>query len=310
MPPSIRSVTVGTRISAVLTASIRAALVIGVSLSFSRVSNSSIIRVSIASGSLRVTTTSGFLRTMQLPPAKDRRGPMGSRTAGRPEACSVRRQGPGSKQVVEGTAVALTLRTRRQQWELRQNGGKWSAVAARRAVARGRDAGPVASRSSPGSSPGRVRRPVRAGGRSTGLPLPRFVSLAAARVNLRFGPGKEYPISWVLAREGLPVEIIAEFDTWRKVRLHDADEGWIHQSLLSGRRTIFVTDAVGELRRTPDDDARVVLRAEAGVVGELVDCAPEWCRIDIGGGTGGVGGGGVFGSPPPPRRGAGPRSKS
>ena len=120
-------------------------------------------------------------------------------------------------------------------------------------------------------------------GRSTGLPLPRFVSLAAARVNLRFGPGKEYPISWVLAREGLPVEIIAEFDTWRKVRLHDADEGWIHQSLLSGRRTILVTDAVGELRRTPDDDARVVLRAEAGVVGELVDCAPEWCRIDIGG---------------------------
>jgi SH3-like domain-containing protein len=120
-------------------------------------------------------------------------------------------------------------------------------------------------------------------GRSTGLPLPRFVSLGAARVNLRFGPGKEYPISWVLAREGLPVEIIAEFDTWRKVRLHDADEGWIHASLLSGRRTILVTGAVGELRRTPDNDARVVLRAEPGVVGELVDCEEAWCRVEIGG---------------------------
>jgi SH3-like domain-containing protein len=118
-------------------------------------------------------------------------------------------------------------------------------------------------------------------GRSTGLPLPRFVSLGADRVNLRFGPGKEYPVSWVLARKGLPVEIIAEFDTWRKIRLHDGDEGWVHASLLSSRRTILVTDTVRELRRTPDDDARVVLRAEPGVLGDLVDCEPEWCRVDI-----------------------------
>jgi SH3-like domain-containing protein len=118
-------------------------------------------------------------------------------------------------------------------------------------------------------------------GRSTGLPVPRFVSLGADRVNLRYGPGKEYPISWVLARRGLPVEIVAEYDTWRKVKLHDADEGWIHGSLLSSRRTVLVTDSIGELRRTPDDDARVVLRAEAGVIGELVDCERQWCRIDI-----------------------------
>jgi SH3-like domain-containing protein len=120
-------------------------------------------------------------------------------------------------------------------------------------------------------------------GRSTGLPVPRFVSLAADRVNLRFGPGEDYPISWVLARKGLPVEIIAEFDTWRKVKLHDADEGWIHGSLLSSRRTVLITQTVRELRRTPDDAGRVVLRAEPGVIGELVDCADQWCRVDIAG---------------------------
>jgi SH3-like domain-containing protein len=138
-----------------------------------------------------------------------------------------------------------------------------------------------AAQEATGSAPAAVAPDQPGAGRSTGLPLPRFVSLGAARVNLRFGPGREYPISWVLAREGLPVEIIAEFDTWRKVRLHDADEGWIHASLLSGRRTILVTDTVGELRRTPDEGARVVLRAEPGVVGELVDCATAWCQVDI-----------------------------
>jgi SH3-like domain-containing protein len=129
--------------------------------------------------------------------------------------------------------------------------------------------------------PAAVAPDLPGAGRSTGLPMPRFVSLGADRVHLRFGPGREYPISWVLARKGLPVEIIAEFDTWRKVRLHDADEGWIHASLLSSRRTIMVTEAVRELRRTPDDGARVVLRAEPGVIGELVDCEQAWCRVDI-----------------------------
>jgi SH3-like domain-containing protein len=118
-------------------------------------------------------------------------------------------------------------------------------------------------------------------GRSTGLPVPRFVSLEADRVYLRYGPGREYPVSWVLARKGLPVEIIAEFDTWRKVKLHDGDEGWIHASLLSSRRTAMIKNEIAELRRTPAADGRVVLRAEPGVIGELLDCAQDWCRIDI-----------------------------
>jgi SH3-like domain-containing protein len=118
-------------------------------------------------------------------------------------------------------------------------------------------------------------------GRSTGLPVPRFVSLDADRVHLRHGPGRDYPVRWVLARKGLPVEIIAEFDTWRKIQLHDGDTGWVHSSLLSSRRTIMIKKDIAELRRTPADDARVVLRAEPGVIGELLDCEQDWCRVDI-----------------------------
>lgn len=135
--------------------------------------------------------------------------------------------------------------------------------------------------SQPAPQPSAIAPDVPAAGRSTGLPVPRFVSLGADQVNLRFGPGREYPVSWVLARKGLPVEIIAEFDTWRKVRLHDDDEGWIHSSLLSSRRTVVIKDGIAELRRTPADDARVVLRAEPGVIGELLDCEEAWCRVDI-----------------------------
>jgi SH3-like domain-containing protein len=120
-------------------------------------------------------------------------------------------------------------------------------------------------------------------GRTTGLPLPRFVSLGSDEVNLRFGPGETYPIAWILVREGLPVEIVEEFDTWRKVRLHDGDLGWIHASLLSGRRTVLISGETRALRQTPDEEARIVLRAEPGVIGELLDCDGDWCRVEVDG---------------------------
>jgi SH3-like domain-containing protein len=150
----------------------------------------------------------------------------------------------------------------------------------------------------PAAEPSAIAPDVPATGRSTGLPVPRFVSLGADQVNLRYGPGREYPVSWVLARRGLPVEIIAEFDAWRKVRLHDSDEGWIHSSLLSSRRTIVIKDALAEVRRTPSDDARVVLRAEPGVIGELLDCAENWCRVDIQGRRGWLRGQAFWGALP------------
>ncbi|MBT3700232.1 MAG: hypothetical protein HOG12_01865, partial [Alphaproteobacteria bacterium] len=47
---------------------------------------------------------------------------------------------------------------------------------------------------------------------------PRFASLRADKVNLRAGPGVRYPISWIFVRKSLPVEILAEFELWRKIR--------------------------------------------------------------------------------------------
>lgn len=118
-------------------------------------------------------------------------------------------------------------------------------------------------------------------GRSTGLPVPRFVSLKRDEVNVRFGPGKQYPINWVFTRRGIPVEIIAEFDTWRKIRDHEGTEGWINAGLLNSLRTIMIQGTLRELKRTPEAKARVLLRAEPGVIGTLFECRDSWCRVEI-----------------------------
>jgi len=116
---------------------------------------------------------------------------------------------------------------------------------------------------------------------ASGLPTPRFVSLASATVHMRAGPGVRYPITWVYKRLGTPFMVMAEHEYWRKVRDLDGTEGWIHGSLLSGRRTAVLRAARTVLRQQPSESARIVLRAEAGVIGKLLTCRKAWCRMDI-----------------------------
>lgn len=122
----------------------------------------------------------------------------------------------------------------------------------------------------------------------SGLPLPRFVTLRADKANLRAGPGTRYPVEWVYQRKGLPVEIVAEFDHWRRIRDSDGALGWVHKSLLSGQRAVIVKDGIQTLHRSPAADAAPLLRAEPGVIGELVACEGAWCRIEIAGTKGWV----------------------
>ena len=76
-------------------------------------------------------------------------------------------------------------------------------------------------------------------GFETGLEIPRFVSLKSNNVNLRVGPSTNYPIILKYNTQNLPVEVIDEFDTWRKVMDHEGKIGWLHKSLIKGERFIL-----------------------------------------------------------------------
>ena len=117
-------------------------------------------------------------------------------------------------------------------------------------------------------------------GEVTKLPLPRFVSLRGDKVYARTGPGTRYPVKWVYQRKNLPVEIVNEFDTWRKVRDVDGEEGWIHQSLLSGKRHVSVhANASIPLYQDHNDAARVVALVETGTILSVDECNGQWCLL-------------------------------
>jgi SH3-like domain-containing protein len=120
-------------------------------------------------------------------------------------------------------------------------------------------------------------------GPKSGLPMPRFVSLKPDRVNVRGGPTRDHEVSFVYTRAGLPVEITAESDNWRRIRDWEGSEGWVYHSLLSGRRTAVVTPKdkkeLVPLYDKGDSNAPVIARLQAGVLAGIKRCTGSWCRI-------------------------------
>jgi SH3-like domain-containing protein len=126
-------------------------------------------------------------------------------------------------------------------------------------------------------------------GNSGKLQIPRFVSLKSDKVNVRAGPTKDHEVTWVYTRTGLPVEITAEFENWRRIRDWEGAEGWVYHSLLSGRRTGLVSPPLKSPDKNADDaipihasadaSSAVVARLQAGVLGTVKRCNGTWCRV-------------------------------
>jgi SH3-like domain-containing protein len=131
-----------------------------------------------------------------------------------------------------------------------------------------------------------VKDPTK--GNVTNLDIPRYVTLKGGEGNARRGPGLTHKIDWVFTRSGMPLKVTAEHENWRKVEDSEGMGGWVHYSLLSGSRSILVTRELAEFYDFPDPTGQVLFQAESGVVGRLLECQLNWCRVNIQGEKGWV----------------------
>ncbi len=119
----------------------------------------------------------------------------------------------------------------------------------------------------------------------SGFPVPRYVSLRSDKVNLRQGPGKDYAIKWVFKRINLPIEVIAEYEHWRKVRDSQGTEGWVFHRMLTGRRTALITPSktkqdVTFLYSAASNKSQPTAKVESGVLASVSECNGQWCLIE------------------------------
>lgn len=124
---------------------------------------------------------------------------------------------------------------------------------------------------------------------ASGLPIPRFVSLKAKRVNMRVGPGQNFKVAWLYTRAGIPMEIIQEYDNWRRVRDLDGTEGWVFHSLLSGERSAVAApwmrgkEALTHINvyKKATENSALTAKLEPGVVAQIEQCTGDWCEINV-----------------------------
>jgi SH3-like domain-containing protein len=115
-------------------------------------------------------------------------------------------------------------------------------------------------------------------------PVPRFESLDEEEAHGRLGPTRDHRVVWTYQRVGLPMQVIAETQDWRRVRDPDGEVTWMHKRLLSSRPTVMVRASAAEgvpLRAAPQTDAKVRAVLHAGVIADLETCSDGWCRLRV-----------------------------
>ncbi len=125
-------------------------------------------------------------------------------------------------------------------------------------------------------------------GAVTNMPIPRYVSLKGGEGNARRGPGLTHRIDWVFTTAGMPLRVTAEHENWRRVEDAEGMGGWVHYSLLSGVRSVLVTQDMAQFHDRADVNAPVAFQTELGVIGRLMECSLDWCRVNVQGEKGWV----------------------
>lgn len=129
-----------------------------------------------------------------------------------------------------------------------------------------------------------IATPVWAGDdpkEGSGLPLPRFASLKSDNVFARTGPSMDYPIRWIYKREGLPVEIVQEFDVWRKIKDPAGETSWVHKILLSGQRTALIASKSQVTAYEDTDEDHPVAKLEPGAIVNVAECDGKFCKLEL-----------------------------
>ena len=119
-------------------------------------------------------------------------------------------------------------------------------------------------------------------GSVTKLPIPRYISLKAEKANIRRGPSTKYKIDWIFAHQTMPIRVTGEYGNWRRVEDWDGQGGWIHESLITGKRMVRVMQNDVLIRRKPNFEAISKVKAEKGALLKLGRCDIDWCEVSQG----------------------------
>ena len=107
-----------------------------------------------------------------------------------------------------------------------------------------------------------------------------FLSLKKNKVNVRYGPGFEYPIKYIYKKINLPIKQIDKKENFRRIIDLKNNSGWIHVSQLKKINSIIPKeDKI--LFNKPSNFSKPLAKIEKGRVLLLQNCNKSWCKVKI-----------------------------
>ena len=108
-----------------------------------------------------------------------------------------------------------------------------------------------------------------------------FLSLKKDKVNVRYGPGFEYPVKYIYKKINLPIKQIDKKENFRRIIDLKNNSGWIHVSQLKKVNSI-ISKKDKILFNKPSNFSKPLAKIEKGRVLLLRNCNSGWCKIKTG----------------------------
>ena len=105
-----------------------------------------------------------------------------------------------------------------------------------------------------------------------------YLMLKNSKVNVRMGPGLDYPVKFIYKKKYLPVKVIDKKENFRKVIDHKKNSGWIHISQLKKVNSVIVLSN-RILFKKPTFNSKPIANIESGKLFVLEKCKKNWCKI-------------------------------
>ena len=105
-----------------------------------------------------------------------------------------------------------------------------------------------------------------------------YLLLKNNKVNVRYGPGFDYPIKFIYKKKNLPIRVIDKKENFRRIIDFKNNSGWIHTSQLKkGEAFILLEDQI--LFKKPTKYSKPILKIAKGRLLVVKKCKKIWCRV-------------------------------
>tara|TARA_B100001063_G_scaffold230916_1_gene244486 strand:+ start:558 stop:1010 length:453 start_codon:yes stop_codon:yes gene_type:complete len=107
----------------------------------------------------------------------------------------------------------------------------------------------------------------------------KFLSLKKNKVNVRYGPGFDFPIKYIYKKINLPIKQIDQKENFRRIIDYKKNSGWIHISQLKKVNSVIaIEDKI--LFKKPTIFSEPIANIKKGRLLIIKNCEKDWCKVE------------------------------